>query len=165
MAYIGTRITASQAGGQNVVAFLRMLAYSEGTDNGRQKTNDSGYDVLVGGNLFNDYSKHPNVLVTLNSKGLKSTAAGRYQFLKKTWDSLAKMHGYKDFSPENQDYACIELIKGRKALAAVKAGNIPEAINLCRKEWASLPGAGYGQHEQKLDTLLGIYKEAGGKLA
>ena len=29
-------------------AFLDMLAWSEGTDNGRQKTNRS-YDVIVGG--------------------------------------------------------------------------------------------------------------------
>ena len=32
-------------------AFLDMLAWSEGTDNGRQKTNH-GYDVIVGGELF-----------------------------------------------------------------------------------------------------------------
>ena len=32
-------------------AFLDMLA-SEGTDNGRQKTRNHGYDVIVGGELF-----------------------------------------------------------------------------------------------------------------
>ena len=49
-------------------AFLDMLAWSEGTDNnGRQKTNH-GYDVIVGGELFTDYSDHPCKLVTLNSK-------------------------------------------------------------------------------------------------
>ena len=30
-------------------AFLDMLAWSEGTDNGRQKTRNHGYDVIVGG--------------------------------------------------------------------------------------------------------------------
>ena len=49
-----------------------MLA-SEGTDNGRQKTRNHGYDVIVGGELFTDYSDHPRKLVTLNPK-LKSTA-------------------------------------------------------------------------------------------
>ena len=44
-------------------AFLSMLAWSEGTDNGRQKT-DIGYDVIVGGELFTDYSDHPRKLVT-----------------------------------------------------------------------------------------------------
>ena len=59
-------------------AFLDMLAWSEGTDNGRQKTRNHGYDVIVGGELFTDYSDHPRKLVTLNPK-LKSTGAGRYQ--------------------------------------------------------------------------------------
>ena len=40
-------------------AFLDMLAWSEGTDNGRQKTRNHGYDVIVGGELFTDYSDHP----------------------------------------------------------------------------------------------------------
>ncbi len=32
-------------------AFLDMLAWSEGTDNGRQPTRNHGYDVIVGGGL------------------------------------------------------------------------------------------------------------------
>ena len=35
-------------------AFLDMLAWSEGS--GRQKTRNYGYDVIVGGELFTDYS-------------------------------------------------------------------------------------------------------------
>ena len=35
-------------------AFLDMLAWSEGTDNGRQKTRNHGYDVIVGGELFTE---------------------------------------------------------------------------------------------------------------
>ena len=35
-------------------AFLDMLAWSEGIDNGRQKTRNHGYDVIVGGELFTD---------------------------------------------------------------------------------------------------------------
>ena len=68
-------------------AFLDMLAWSEGTDNGRQKTRNHGYDVIVGGELFTDYSDHPRKLVTLNPK-LKSTGAGRYQLLSCWWDAL-----------------------------------------------------------------------------
>ena len=60
-------------------AFLDMLAWSEGTANGRQKTRNHGYDVIVGGELFTDYPDHPRKLVT-NPK-LKSTGAGRYQLL------------------------------------------------------------------------------------
>ena len=35
-----------------------MLAWSEGTDNGRQKTRNHGYDVIVG-RAVTDYSDHP----------------------------------------------------------------------------------------------------------
>ena len=49
-------------------AFLDMLAWSEGTDNGRQKTRNHGYDAIVGGELFTDYSDHPRKLVTLKTQ-------------------------------------------------------------------------------------------------
>ncbi len=80
-------------------AFLDMLAWSEGTDNGRQPTRNHGYDVIVGGELFTDYSDHPRKLVTLHPK-LKSTAAGRYQLLSRWWDAYRKQLGLKDFSPK-----------------------------------------------------------------
>ena len=61
----------------------------EGTDNGRQKPEIMVKDVIVGGELFTDYSDHPRKLVTLNSK-LKSTGAGRYQLLSRWWDAHRK---------------------------------------------------------------------------
>ena len=57
----------------NAKAFLDMLAWSEGTDNGRQKTRNHGYDVIVGGELLLVLD-HPRKLVTLNPK-LKSQQA------------------------------------------------------------------------------------------
>ena len=91
-------------------AFLDMLAWSEGTDNGRQKTRNHGYDVIVGGELFTDYSDHPRKLVTLNPK-LKSTGAGRYQLLSRWWDAYTQL-GLKDFSPKSQDAVALQQIKG-----------------------------------------------------
>ena len=70
-------------------AFLDMLAWSEGTDNGRQKTRNHGYDVIVSGELFTQLLDHPRKLVTLNPK-LKSTGAGRYQLLSRWWDAYRK---------------------------------------------------------------------------
>ena len=61
-----------------------MLAAWSETDNGRQKT-ESGYDVIVGGELFTGRRSHPRKLVTLNPK-LKS-GAGRYQLLSRWWDA------------------------------------------------------------------------------
>ena len=83
-------------------AFLDMLAWSEGTDNGRQKTRNHGYDVIVGGELFTDYSDHPRKLVTLNPK-LKLNSAGRYQLLFPLVDAYSQAAGLKDFSPKSQD--------------------------------------------------------------
>lgn len=144
----------------NVVAFLDMLAWSEGTDHPNQPTNDRGYDVIVGGKLFTDYSKHPNILVTLPRYGIKSTAAGRYQFLYRTWMAIVKNYGFKGrFIPEAQDLACIKLLTECRAIKKIEAGKIKEAIQLASPIWASLPGAGYGQHEHKLAQLLEVYAE------
>ena len=125
-------------------AFLDMLAWSEGTDNGRQKTRNHGYDVIVGRKLFTDYSDHPRKLVTLNPK-LKSTGAGRYQLLSRWWDAYRKQLGLKDFLSEKSGRCGIATIKERGALPMIDRGDIRQAIDRCSNIWASLPGAGYGQ--------------------
>lgn len=158
-------ISAEEAGGQNVVAFLDMLAWSEGTDHPRQKSNDRGYDVIVGGELFSSYRDHPRRVVTLPRLGIKSTAAGRYQLLARFWPHYRDLLELDDFGPYSQDLVAIQLIRERRAIGDVKAGRIVPAIEKCRNIWASLPGAGYGQHEHKLETLLAEYKRAGGVLA
>ncbi|MBA0263857.1 lysozyme [Stenotrophomonas maltophilia] len=159
------QIAPQQAGGVNVVAFLDMLAWSEGTDNGRQPTNDRGYDVLVGGGLFRGYADHPRVLVDLPRLKIQSTAAGRYQLLRRYYDAYKKTLGLKDFSPLSQDLIALQQIRERRALPLIQAGEIEEAIKAVRKIWASLPGAGYGQHEHKLADLLAVYRKAGGTVA
>ncbi|WP_443096806.1 glycoside hydrolase family 24 protein [Stenotrophomonas sp. PUT21] len=156
------RITPQQAGGVNVVAFLDMLAWSEGTDNGKQPTKDHGYDVIVGGRLFTGYADHPRELVSLPRLGIKSTAAGRYQLLSRYYDAYRRLLGLKDFSPLSQDLVAIQQIRERRALDLIKAGQVVKAISFVRNIWASLPGAGYGQHERKLDDLLAAYRKAGG---
>lgn len=140
-----------------------MLAWSEGTS--RIKGSDNGYNVIVGGSLFSGYADHPRKLVDLPRIGIKSTAAGRYQLLSRYWDAYRKQLGLKDFSPASQDAVALQQIKERKALADIDAGNIAAAIQKCSNIWASLPGAGYGQHEHKLDDLIGKFKEAGGVVA
>ena len=134
-----------------------MLAWSEGTDNGRQKTRNHGYDVIVGGELFTDYSDHPRKLVTLNPK-LKSTGAGRYQLLSRWWDACKQL-GLKDFSPKSQDAVALQQIKERGALPMIDRGDIRQAIDRCSNIWASLPGAGYGQFEHKADSLIANSKK------
>lgn len=146
----------------NVVAFLDMLAWSEGTDNGKQPTKDHGYDVIVGGRLLTGYADHPRELVSLPRLGIKSTAAGRYQLLSRYYDAYRRLLGLKDFSPLSQDLIAIQQIRERRALELIKSGQVVKAISCVRNIWASLPGAGYGQHERKLDDLLTAYRKAGG---
>ena len=79
-------------------AFLDMLAWSEEliTD---VRTRNHGYDVIVGGELFTDYSDHSSQTCHAKPK-IKSTGAGRYQLLSRWWDAYRKQLGLKDFSPK-----------------------------------------------------------------
>ena len=106
-----------------------------GTDNGRQKTRNHGYDVIVGGELFTDYSDHPSQTCHAKPK-LKSTGAGRYQLLSRWWDAYRKQLGLKDFSPEkSQDAVALQQIKERGALPMIDRGDIRQAIDRCSNIW------------------------------
>lgn len=138
-------------------AFLDTLAFSEGTDHPKQKSNCKGYDVIVGGGLFTDFSTHPKILVPLPRLGISSTAAGRYQLLHRYWVHYSKLLQLKDFGPASQDAIAWQQIKERRAADDVLAGRFEAAVEKVRNIWASLPGAGYGQHEHKLETLRAYY--------
>lgn len=145
----------------NLSAFMDTLARSEGTAG----KGDDGYNILVGGGQFGDYSKHPNILVDLPNLKIKSTAAGRYQLLHRYFAPYAQRLHLKNFSPESQDKIAIQQIKERLAYEDIIAGNFSAAVAKCKNIWASLPGAGYGQHEHKLQFLADVYKKAGGTIA
>jgi len=160
------KISEKEAGGRNVLAFLDMLAWSEGTHNGKQLTQNAGYDVMVGGTLFADYRDHPRQLVSLPKLGIKSTAAGRYQLLSRYWDAYCASLKLKDgFTPENQDRVAIQQIREQGALNDIQRGRVASAIARCNNIWASLPEAGYGQYEHELDDLIAYYLSAGGMLS
>lgn len=142
-------------------AYLDMLAWSEIGDK-LLKSSDNGYNVIVGGTLFTSYADHPRKLVALPRLKIKSTAAGRYQLLSRYWDVYRRQLGLKDFSPASQDAVALQQIKERRALELIDSGNIRQAIDRCSNIWASLPGAGYGQYEHKVEDLLKKFREAGG---
>ena len=145
----------------NLKAFLDMLAWSEGTS--RIKGSDDGYNVCVGSTpakpiLFTDYSHHPHI----RNVATNSDAAGRYQFMGRYWEPYRKQLNLPDFGPESQDIWAMQLIRECKAWDLIAEGHFSEAVWACRSRWASLPGAGYGQHENKLDALQAAYTAAGG---
>lgn len=142
----------------NLAAFLDMLAFSEGTAN----LGDAGYNVLVGGTLFNGYKDHPRIAVPLPRLGIKSTAAGRYQILARFFDAYKRTLGLPDFGPESQDRIAVRMISEQGALPDIAAGRFEAAVLKCRNIWASLPGAGYGQHENTMGALAVHYVKAGG---
>ena len=141
-------------------SFFKALAWSEGTDKPGQPTKDRGYDVLVGGGLFSGYADHPRVPVPLPKLKISSTGAGRYQILERYYDHYKAQLKLKDFSPASQDAIAWQLIGECKAQADVMAGNFESAITKCRSRWASLPGAGYGQNEHKMEDLRRVYDAA-----
>lgn len=137
-----------------VQQFLGLLKQSEGTAG----KGDNGYNVGFGGGLFTSYSDHPRVsreFTQTDGKRNSTTAAGAYQFLKNTWDDVSKVVGAKDFSPENQDKAAIELIRRGGALDNVLTGDFQGAVNKLGSTWASLPSSPYAQPKRTMNELLG----------
>lgn len=146
-------------------AFLDMIAVSEiGRD--LLAVSDDGYNVCVGSTaakpiLFNSYATHPRI----RDGRTNSDAAGRYQFMGRYWDFYKRQLGLPDFGHDSQDRWAVQLITECHALHVIELGMIPEAIGLCRSRWASLPGAGYGQHENRLADLEQAFVDAGGVTA
>lgn len=155
-------VSVAQAGGKNRVAFLDMIAVSEIGKDLLVKT-DNGYNVLVGSTaakpiLFDSYADHPNV----RNKSLNSTAAGRYQILYRYWPHYKAQLNLPDFSPLSQDLYALQQLKEQGALPYIDAGKFQQAVAECSNIWASLTGAGYGQHENTIEYLLAAYQAAGG---
>lgn len=147
-------------------AFLDLIAWSEGTST-HPLTRCNGYDVIVTGEqgpqVFTDFACHPftlgrpPILVRSGPPELHSTASGRYQIVLPTWRELAEKYHIASFSPMSQDRAALALLVDCKALEAIYAGDLPEAIGAASAVWASFPGNLYHQGGQPLPALLENY--------
>lgn len=149
----------------NLVAFLTMIATSEGT----QPIGDRGYNCIVGSTiqkptLFFSYADHPRIKVRLRPD-LVSTAAGRYQILERYYDAYKAQLGLKDFGPVSQDAIAVQMIREQHAVDDVEQGNFDQAVSKCSNIWASLPGNHYGQHQNALTDLRAAFAGAGGVVA
>jgi muramidase (phage lysozyme) len=144
----------------NVRAMLDAIAACEGT------AGPLGYRTQFGGGTFDSFADHPKQVIerTLAGKPLASSAAGRYQFLARTWGSLVEQYGFPSFEPQWQDAGAVALIEGRGALEDVIAGRLEAAVRKLAPEWASLPGAPYGQPTKHITFVRDAYLRAGGRL-
>jgi len=141
-----------------VRAFLRVIRVGEGT------STDIGYRTIYGNVTFNNFSDHPRKAITAGN--YTSTAAGAYQMLETTWDLLVKKKGYKDFTPEAQDKAAVQLLIIRDSLEYIKKGDIETAIRGAgkknegtNKEWASQPESPYGQPTMTMDKAKILFNK------
>lgn len=127
----------------NVRKFLNFLSKAEG----------AGYNTIVGGKTFTDFSRHPNV-VGVTTKDGPSTAAGAYQITGTTYKRVANKLGITDFSEASQDKIAIELLREKGAYDDVSQGNWQGAINKIGGTWASLPSSPYGQTKRTMEWSL-----------
>jgi len=163
------RSSPSEIGGTNLAAVLDTLAWSE-LGAAILAGSDDGYNVFVGStpnniNTFSSYADHPMKLVSWkNRKGetVYGSAAGRYQLLKRYWPAYKSLLHLPDFSPQSQDKVAIQMIKEQKAFIIFQQGKFTEGFKRISNIWASVPGAGYGQHEHELASLEQVYLRKGG---
>ena len=111
---------------------------------------------MFGNQRINSLQSHPNIrksFVQTDGKSNVTTAAGRYQFLKDTWDEVARQYGLKDFSPRNQDIAALALMVQNGSLPYVLKGDFQTAVKKSGGTWASLPSSPYAQPKRSWSEL------------
>lgn len=167
------RISAKEAGGQNVVAFLDMLAASTHStwvlDN-----SDDGYNVLEGSHgpierenvyvaqrllTFSTYDTFPPL------DGVTVSEAGRYQLSELDYWRYAERLGLNDFRPLSQDRIAVAQIRERSALALIQSGHIGTAIAACANVWPHLSSKDFGNDPKRHAFLMSVYGNAGGTVA
>ncbi|MCZ3340995.1 glycoside hydrolase family 24 protein [Acinetobacter baumannii] len=132
----------------NARKMLDLIAAAEGVK--------YGYNTLFGNQRIDNLSAHPNIkkpFKQTDGQVKYTTAAGRYQFLKDTWDGLARQYGIKDFSPQSQDFGALALLAQNGALPYVLKGDFNTAIRKSGSTWASLPTSPYAQNKRSWDFI------------
>ncbi|NUO53834.1 MAG: glycoside hydrolase family 104 protein, partial [Polyangiaceae bacterium] len=132
------------------------IAWAEGT---RDHSKD-GYDVMFSFQLMNSCGTHPNKCIKFGSSC--STAAGRYQFLTGTWNSVKSANGLSSFEPENQEIGAAYLVKTVRHVTvpqsrAMTASEFSNAMSKLSWEWASLPPGRYGQPNKSASQMRNMY--------
>lgn len=125
-------------------AYLESIGNVEGAN---QYGTQGGYDISFNGQRFDSYDSHPAIRTAL-ANGKYTTAAGKFQITKGTYDWIAPMLGITDFSPDSQERISTALAaikkdsNGVSALEHIVNGNYEQATSLLQSTWAALPQAG-----------------------
>lgn len=142
-------------------ALLSTIRYAEGTERG----GPDSYRVMYGGSLAPNLERHPDKVI--RGGRYSSSAAGAYQFLTPTWNSVASQLGLKKFGPEEQDVAALHLARNRLmpigGLSALQQkGFTQDVAAALSPEWASFPTHSgrsyYGQPVKSYDKLREVYE-------
>lgn len=147
---------ADGAVGRYQKALHDAIAYAEGT---RGYSKD-GYDVTFGFHTFSSCQVHPNRCIAFGSSC--STAAGRYQFLTTTWNSVKSARSLPSFEPENQERGAAYLISNTRRVTVpqdrpMTAAEFSNAMSKLSYEWASLPPGRYGQPNKTMTQMRTAY--------
>ncbi|HEX7333219.1 MAG TPA: Ig-like domain-containing protein [Pyrinomonadaceae bacterium] len=150
-----------------VQAMLDAIAWAEGTAGDA----DEGYGRVVRGTVISspnnpalvgqtnvtitNFAQHPNILVQV-TQTIRSTAAGRYQFLNRTWTGL----NLPDFGRYNQDIGAIMLLQQAGAITPLLNGNVRQAAANANGTWASLPNSPLGQPTRALADFESAYTDS-----
>lgn len=151
---------AMQGGDPYIRALMRTISASESNAK-------NPYVLLYGGHHTHDLSRHPNTCITIKTdinQGHCSTAAGRYQFLTKTWHEKATLYHPQrqlrkksySFDPESQDLVTYRWLSdkhhwGMDFSEQLQRGNIKPVLKKLSGTWTSL---GYGIENNAMTASL-----------
>ncbi|AIE76297.1 MULTISPECIES: glycoside hydrolase family protein [unclassified Synechocystis] len=151
---------AMEGGDPYIRALMRTISASE--SNGKNP-----YILLYGGQHIHDLSHHPNTCIPIKTKvnqGLCSTAAGRYQFLTKTWQEKAALYHPQrqirkinySFDPESQDLVTYRWLMdqhhwGIDLSTQLQKGQVEEVLKKLSPTWTSL---GHGIEDNIMTASL-----------
>ena len=139
-----------------------MLAWSEELDNGRQKTRNHGYDVIVGGELFTDYSDHSPQTCHAKPKNSNQQAPDATSFFPVGGMPTASSLAWKTSLRKVRTLWHCSRLRSVALYLVIDRGVISvRQINRCSNIWASPPGAKVSS-SIRLDSLIAKFKEAGG---
>lgn len=138
-------------GDANVQAMLHVIR------EGETGQTASAYYRVNGRADMTSLAAHPYHGITTTNG---ARASGAYQHLGTTWARIAERYpnDVPDFSPSSQDFAAVVGLFDRRAIDAVRAGDLAQAIRLLKDEWISLPMLGWERAKR-------VFLKYGGTLA